>query len=252
VPICLSHPVYVKHGNTNERAIIAFRGACLDPSVEQCRNDMCFANGQHIPFALPFEICQVSGTTYIQQAINGIRAVRQLLGTGYGLLISGHSLGGGLVMLLDSHPEAASLDFQVVALEAMPWGNFYRAFGFDDEKLQTLNHSKRWAVYDPHDLEAVSYQPMSQLRPATTVCVYEGIELPKACQDCMDKNQHEDPSLNSTQARKMCYAGPSDPQLHYSKCRDAVHFLDHYAGELIRLKDAQGGPRLPNCSIVGV
>lgn len=241
-----------------KRAIIAFRGACLDSDHEQCLTDLCMVSasrtdqGPNVAGIFHSDaMCKVGITKYMEEAIRGIERVRQSVGHDYAMIVTGHSFGGELAQLLDAHPKAASLDFTSLTLEPTPWGNMLRnVLGWTPAMLNTLNRSRRWAIYDRWDLLSVKGD-MVQLRPATNLCIYDS-ELPKACSDCVTDVRFKNPDWSAGRALDECFLYPTNPKLHYSLCKDAVHFLDNYASRLLLLRDAAGDTVLPKCITMGV
>ncbi|CAE8590514.1 unnamed protein product [Polarella glacialis] len=238
-----------------KRAILAFRGACLDPAHHQCNNDMCAVvlsrttsnNGSCGSF-------MHSLADYIYTAAEDVKRARQLLGPDVAIMVTGHSLGGLLALVLGAVvPD--DLDFQVVALEPTPFGNVLRhQLGISEEKIAALRPDRRYAVYDPTDLLSTSFGSLEELRPSTTVCTYEGAPMPEECTECVASSiataTASGVAVGQASALQGCFLGPPDPDLHTSRCKDAAHFLDNYAEVLLRMRGTDGSTFLPTCKVV--
>jgi hypothetical protein len=242
--------VIVDH--TKKRAIMAFRGACLDPHKPDCNNDMCVLQQALLTTCVDGEALLKKHGDYVKMAAADVKAVHKHLGDSYALIVSGHSLGGMLAMTVDSIKGMEEFNYQVVALEPTPWGNVARHLeGVSKSELATWDVDRRYATYEPHDLASTSFEPMTTLRPSATVCVYEHAPLPKACKDCVKATKTEAFDLISEhRALDSCYHGPIDPKLHYSKCKDAVHFINVYVTTLFELKTRDGKTEVPKCQVV--
>jgi pimeloyl-ACP methyl ester carboxylesterase len=177
---------------------------------------------------------------YVQAAASSLAHARKALGPSYAIVVTGHSLGGLVALALDAIEGVQDLDYQVVALEPTPFGQVLRDIA--GSELASLDTSRRYAIYDPYDLSSSSFAPAVVLRPMTTLCVYNEslLDLPQSCQDCIAEAQSSATTLSFDEALSQCFHEPVDPDLHYAKCKDGVHFVERYAKDLIPLKSSNG------------
>lgn len=242
----------VDHGA--KRVILAFRGACLNTQYPQCVTDMCAVylarNGVNSTISTCQHIALNLGV-YIEEATADINRTRALLGPDYAIMVTGHSLGGLLTLTAGATDVLPGV--QYVGLEPTPYGLVLRqVLNLTDDQLAKLNVANRYAVYDPTDLWSTSYGPLDVYRPATTVCVYDGVPPPVECTDCVAAVQAASNGVNSTAAMEYCFTQPVSPIYGNSLCKEAVHFLDNYVDVLLKLRHPDGSVVVPTCQAVGV
>jgi len=169
---------FAEHGS--QQAIVVYRGACLDPSIMQCRSDRCVLSkfetfGRLTPTSFGTEAsngCQSFGAAeldYLGQARRLVEQVQARL-PGYAILLTGHSMGGFLASLTAAQHLG---DVQAVTFAPAP---FYKGLteglGLSHEQILALPASDIVAVCDPYDC-GVNTMEVPLARLGATTCLFD-------------------------------------------------------------------------------
>lgn len=217
-----------------QRAIVAFRGSCTDPSVAQCRADRCYLQsirnfGSWTPKIMGTrESNDCSAWTreqlnYPAQARALVNQVQAAL-PGYAILTTGHSMGGNLAIL----SAAQEPGMQALAFSPTPFHDaFTQYFGWTESQIQALPSRDLMAIGDVYDLGINSVlSPLA--RDGATTCLLDKSREPTQC------------SLQSLLLLDFATV---------MACKGASHDINRYR-EVLRIRAADGvSPQsLPLCS----
>lgn len=198
--------VFVSH--QTKQAIIAFRGSCEDDSNRQCQVDKCFlrsisAFGSISRFAFPTNAnCSQfdSELDYVSQADMVVRAAQAKL-VDYAVLLTGHSLGGGLAMVSAARQPGV---LQAVTFAPTPFHAVLRQHvGLSEEEISQLPAQDLVATGFLYDL-LINTAYVPNARQGATTCLYTHIQTPLVCNPSMVRPQPD--SLWVTARRLACKA----------------------------------------------
>jgi len=234
---------FVDHGA--KRAIIAFRGSCMEHEHKECRADACvldrwqtqgawsrlvFGN-EDANSCWSFSAAQLD---YLAQAENVTTRIQQRL-PGYAVLLVGHSLGGFLSMLTAmKQPET----LQALTFSPSPFHTAaLQSLGLTEDQLDSLaGTANRVALGDPYDL-IVNTIEVPLARKGTLSCVYDDWDAVEPT-ECKYANQ----MLKDRMIMPIEF-----PFL--AICKKAAHNWDRYTRLIQQRKANNVTPLvLPNCS----
>lgn len=238
--------VFVDRGA--KRAILSFKGGCLEHEYKRCRADMCFlVREQSFGFASSFAFGSnrannCSGFSqaqldYVPQARNLTKSLQEHLGPDYAILLVGHSMGGLLSMLMAmEQPETLQ------AFTAAP-SPFHKA-ALDTTQLTEVakrdlpGKENRVAIGDPFDLVPnTAMVPLA--REGALSCVYDDWDAvePEPCIAKDVKKTFKDRQLSIFELPLV------------APCKKAAHDWDRYGKLTLMRQSGSDSPRwLPNCS----
>lgn len=185
----------ILHDRKTYRAIIAFRGLNLSPlPVDRNRDaDLCAADaidGKSMP-----AVCNTFSEhtlDYLAQGKEVVQRVQKLL-PGYAILLSGHSLGAKVAVILAATLKNG-LKAVTFALSAFT-STLVNKYGFGVADFATLNATDLIAIEHPCDPIYLQAGSSSGELFGTTVCLYKNAPSVAGCLECsanLAKNSSKD------------------------------------------------------------
>jgi len=238
--------VFVDH--KARRALLVFRGSCMSSNYTECHADHCvlnrwrtFGSDSRIMMAQGWNCRQFDADQarldYISQARNLTKTLQEHLGPSYALLLSGHSLGGFLAMLMAMEQPQT---LQALAFSPSPFHNAaLESLKLTEEQMDALpGVNDRVAVGDPFDLIPNTAEvPLA--RKGALSCVYDDWDEvePVQCHKPWIKPMLKDKSFGILGFPLM------------SMCKKAAHDWGRYTRLLLERQSDGARPHwLPKCS----
>jgi len=232
----------------NRRAIIAFRGSCLEPTVEQCRLDACFLTEikgfgalSSVVYKTNESECKTyeSHLDYVEQADKFVKAVQVEL-PDYKLLLTGHSMGGMLAMVIAATQPRV---LQAITFAPSPFHETLLAqLGWQEAQIAALPAEDLIAACDPYDC-GINSLYVDQARLGATTCLYFGTIEPSACANVSVQPYAHESWKSELQA----------DDLELSKiranleCKASAHEWSRYEHFVLRTNSDGSPAALPTC-----
>ena len=174
--------------NKSQRVVIAFKGGCGDPTLEQCKVDLCYADvrarswGNVTDIAREIRAAQCSIYSslldFTTQADRFVRRVQKAF-CGYHILLTGHSLGGMLAMAVAAQQPGILKAFTIGA-EPFDYVLTHE-MNFTEEQMSAVAKSNDIVlVCDPFDCGLqVAFSPTAYAGVKT--CAYLDAPIPEEC-----------------------------------------------------------------------
>ena len=174
----------------NKAGIIAFKGICTDPHIEQCQIDQCYLVKIQNYGMLSADVAELSGfmpescdrhqqyLNYAAQANQVVQQVQRALPK-YSLLLTGHSLGGMLAIVT-----AAQQPNRLKALTFAPTPFnvvLTQELHFSEEQIKALQVNDLVATCDPYDC-GINAIYAHRARLGAETCLYLYMQEPSPCQ----------------------------------------------------------------------
>jgi len=178
---------FLDHGG--RRALVAFRGICLDNEFRQCEVDKCFLESlkafgviSDMVYATR-DACKdmVDDLDYFPQAEAVVKRV-QADHPDYAVMLTGHSLGGALAISVAASQPGV---LKAVTFAPSAFHNILReSLGLSEVQIQALPADDLVAVGDPYDC-LINAVYVHEARLGSTTCLLEGTEEPWPCEPRM-------------------------------------------------------------------
>eukprot|EP00440_Ansanella_granifera_P058247 gb/GFBE01063135.1/.p1 GENE.gb/GFBE01063135.1/~~gb/GFBE01063135.1/.p1 ORF type:complete len:401 (+),score=95.62 gb/GFBE01063135.1/:1-1203(+) len=236
---------------SKKRAIVAYRGSCLDKTIEQCHYDICvlralqaFGGLSNVVYDIDQTVCDKLGperliSDFLQQADEFARSAQQKL-PGFDMMLVGHSLGGLLAIVTAARQPGV---LKAITFAPTPFHDaLLLKFGWSEQQIEQLPHDSLVAMCDPYDC-GLNTLYVSKPRKGAQTCLYFGL---RPSEDC--SRLPVQPYDDSKWREVLQPTGDMGQAINVLKCKGGAHAWEHYE-EFVLAQDSDGRPlHLPTCS----
>ena len=236
--------------------LVAFKGVCMDPSLEQCKIDMCAlkragAYGSLTPmmattFGASDELCKKHASLVQSYSTQADALVRKLQADmpQYSITLTGHSLGGQMAIVTAARQPGK---LKAMTFAPTPFHEILKEdLHLTEEEIKSLNKEELVATCDAFDC-GINSVYAANARSGAKTCLYLEEEEPAPCSNL--------PQPYETRGwRKDLSSEVPDPGESIKKaianllCKNDAHNWLRYSQMVLRRENDGEPANLPVCS----